>query len=182
MCLFPGSNKAALRLQPWLRQGKGGFPTLLLRSASKGQATDELEMKLEPLQKEVWCVETDSTSWGLTSFGGSPPGSGISRRWAWGVFEAPRPAQPASSWLKFQLCSSRSALTDPLTLVTWEGEKAKRSPLGELHSCTVNSHFQQRLRLCWLQALSWLWLSEHLFPGGARNSSAIKSAKGQGST
>lgn len=131
MCLLPGSNKAALRLQPWLRQGKDGFPTLLLCSASKGQATHELERKLEPLQKEVWCIETDRTSWGWTSFGGSPPGSGISRRWAWGVFEAPRPAQPASSW-KISALQPSLCFDGPTDTGNVGERESKEEPTGKI--------------------------------------------------
>lgn len=108
---------------------------------------------------------------------GSPSQSGISRRWAWGVFEAPRSARPTSSWkssaLQPWLCS------DGHTDACIVGVKAKRSPLGKLPSCTVSSHFQQRLWRCWLQALCWLQHPEPLCAGGARNSSAITRAKGQ---
>lgn len=178
MRLPPSSDKAALRPPPWLRQGKDGFPTLPLCRESKGQATDELERKLKPLQKAAWCLETDGRSWGWTSFGVSPSGSDISRRWTF--LKTPDLLNPSAHG-KFQLCSPGCALTDPPTLVTREGEKAKRGPLGKLPSCTVSSHFQPRPGLCRLRVLCWPRRSERLCAGGARNSSAIPRAKGQSS-
>lgn len=62
------------------------------------------------------------------------------------------------------------------------GREGREEPTGKklpLHA--VNSHFQQRLWICWLRALCWLLLSACLCAGGARNSSAIPRAKGQSS-
>ena len=146
LCLLPSSDKAALAPQPWLRQGKDGFSTLPLCSASKGQATDEPERKYKPLQEEVWCLGTDGTSQGSTSSGWSPlglaiPGDGL------GEFSKPPDLLNMPAHRTSQLRSPGSALTHPLMLVTWEGENAERSPRGKSPSCTVDSHLQQRLRV-----------------------------------
>ena len=68
---------------------------------------------------------------GLDLIQGRLSGSGISRRWAWGVFEAPRPAPPASSWkisaLQPWLCSDGS--TDTCNV---GGRESKEEPTGKI--------------------------------------------------
>lgn len=111
--------------------------------------------------------------------------------WGWGtpsklgsslIWEAYGPLTPARPLSSCNISALQiSALKDPQTCSTREGEKTERSLQGKLPSRAVNSHLQQRLQLCWLPALCWLPLSARLAAGGARNSSAIPGAKEQSS-
>lgn len=82
---------------------------------------------------------------------------------------------------KCQLRSPGSARKDHRCLQHGRERRQRGAYWKKLPLHAVNSHFQQRLWICWLRALCWLLLSACLCAGGARNSSAIPRAKGQSS-
>lgn len=135
----------------------------------------ETRMRLqEPfLTRKICMLEPQCTSWGWVT------PSKLSSSLIWEAYRPLTTARPLSS--QSISVPQISALKDPQICSTREGKKAERSLQGKLPSRAVNSHFQQRLWLCWLRALCWLPLSARLAAGGARNSSAIPGAKGQSS-
>lgn len=92
------------------------------------QTKDRLQRKFKPLQKEVGCL---GHKLGLDLILGSLSQPGISRRWAWGVFEAPRSAQPTTSWkssaLQPWLCTDGH--TDACNV---GGSESKEEPNGKM--------------------------------------------------